>query len=65
LLGDFSYWVSRLIVDENVGVQVYRESAGLAEAGKVGLRCFCRADGNLAWQDTGSPAPILYLQHHS
>ena len=65
LLGDFSYWCTRLITDENSGLVVYREAPGLIENGNIGVRCFCRADGNLAWEDTSSPAPIVYLQQHS
>jgi HK97 family phage major capsid protein len=64
LLGDFSYWISRLM-DDSAGVQVYCEAPGLIENGNVGLRCYCRADGNLAWTDTSSPAPIQYLRMHS
>ncbi len=65
LLGDFGYWCTRLVTDDSSGLVVYREAPGLIENGKIGVRCFCRADGNLAWTDTSSPAPILYLQQHS
>jgi HK97 family phage major capsid protein len=65
LLGDFSYWVTRLIVDDKAGLVVYKEAPGLIEQGNIGMRSFCRADGNLAWTDTSSPAPIQYLRMHS
>lgn len=65
LLGDFSYWVTRLVQNDASGVQVFQEAPGLVEAGVVGLRTFMRAHGVLAYNDANSPSPIQYLQHHS
>ena len=65
ILGDFSYWVTRLVNSENLGLTVIREAPGLVENGNVGVVCFFRADGALAFNDTGSPAPFSVLQCHS
>jgi HK97 family phage major capsid protein len=57
VLGDFSYWATRLVADEQSGMVVYREAQGLVEYGNVGVRSFVRADGNLIWApDPDSPA---------
>jgi hypothetical protein len=65
LLGDMSYWVTRLVVDETSGVKVFGEGIGLVEQGIVGLKTFVRAHGVLAYSDANSPSPIQYLQMHS
>jgi HK97 family phage major capsid protein len=65
VLGDFSYWATRLVIDDNSGIAVYREAAGLIENGNVGLRCFARAHGALLYTDTTSPAPFIAIQNHS
>jgi HK97 family phage major capsid protein len=65
ILGDFSYWVTRLVNSENLGLTVIREAPGLVENGNVGVVCFFRADGALAFNDTSSPAPFAVLQNHS
>jgi HK97 family phage major capsid protein len=65
LLGDLSYWITRIVADDSVGLRVYTESPNLAEKGNVGLSCFFRAGGVLAYTDTGSPAPFVVLQNHS
>jgi HK97 family phage major capsid protein len=66
LLGDFSYWATRIVTaDDNVGLRVYREANGLIENGNVGLGCFTRAGGALLYHDTGSPAPFAILRCHS
>jgi HK97 family phage major capsid protein len=66
ILGDFSYWATRLVMaDDNVGLMVYREADGLIENGNVGLSCFMRAGGALLYKDTGSPAPFAILRCHS
>ena len=65
LLGDFSYWVTRLVKNENLGLTVIREAPGLVENGNVGVVCFFRADGALAFNDTSGPAPFVPLQCHS
>ncbi len=66
ILGDLSFWATRLTVDgETSGVRIYREAPGLIENGNIGLRTFVRADGALLWTDTGSPAPFVMLQNHS
>jgi HK97 family phage major capsid protein len=65
ILGDLSYWATRLIIDDQFGVAVYREAPGLIEQGNVGLRCFARADGALLYKDTNSPAPFVMIQCNS
>jgi len=65
LLGDFAYWCSRLIQDENSGVMLYKESGNLVEKGEIALKVFARADGVLAYTDTSSPAPFVQLVNHS
>lgn len=65
LFGDMSYFCVRCSVDPITRVQLYRESPGLIERGKIGLRAYVRYDSALLYSDTGSPAPIVYLQNHS
>jgi HK97 family phage major capsid protein len=65
VLGDFSYWCTRLVTDDNAGLLVYREAPGLIESGNIGVGCFCRAGGALLYNDTGSPAPFVPIQNHS
>ena len=65
ILGDFSYWVTRLVNSENLGLTVIREADNLVEKGNVGVVCFFRADGALAFNDSSSPAPFVPLQCHS
>jgi HK97 family phage major capsid protein len=64
VLGDLSYWATRIVTptsDDNVGI--FREEAGLIEYGKVALRSFVRADGELLWS-TG-PSPFVVMRNHS
>jgi HK97 family phage major capsid protein len=65
ILGDFSYWATRIIIPEGPNVQVYREAPGLVENGNFGMRASLRGDGALLWTDTGSPCPFVVLQHYS
>jgi HK97 family phage major capsid protein len=65
LFGDLSYFCVRCSVDPITRVQLYRETPGLIERGKIGLRAYVRYDSALLYSDTGSPAPIVYLQMHS
>jgi HK97 family phage major capsid protein len=65
LFGDFSFWTTKLVMDDNVGLRVYRESPPLAESGQVGLSCFVRAGGALTYTDTNSPAPFVLLTNIS
>jgi HK97 family phage major capsid protein len=65
ILGDLSYWATRLIIDDNAGIAVYKEAPGLIENGNIGMRCFARAHGALLYNDTGSPAPFVMLANHS
>ena len=65
VLGDFSYWATRLVVDDMAGIKVYTEAPGLVENGNVGLRTFVRADGDLLYKDTSSPSPFVYIRNHS
>jgi HK97 family phage major capsid protein len=65
LFGDLSYFCVRCSVDPITRVQLYREAPGLIERGKIGLRAYVRYDSALLFGDTGSPAPIVYLENHS
>ena len=65
VLGDLSYWATRLIADKSSGFQVIKEAPNTIEYGNVGLISFVRADGHLLWSDTGSPAPFVVIQTHS
>jgi HK97 family phage major capsid protein len=67
VLGDLRYWVTRLVIDENIGIAVYTNAPGLAENGNVGLRAFARAGGGLAVTSTnpGSASPFVYIRCHS
>jgi len=66
-LGACSYWATRLVVGgvDDMGVLMYKESAGLIENGLVEFQSFVRADGALLWSDTGSPSPFVILANHS
>jgi HK97 family phage major capsid protein len=64
--GDFSYWYTRIVVDDLTRIQVVKEVPGLIENGLVGLRYFMRADGNLCFDSpNGANAPINYIVQHS
>jgi HK97 family phage major capsid protein len=65
VLGDLSYWATRLVVDDMAGIKVYTEAPGLVENGNVGLRTFVRADGALLYKDTSSPSPFVMIRNHS
>jgi HK97 family phage major capsid protein len=65
VLGDLSYWATRLVVDDMAGIKVFTEAPGLVENGNVGLRTFVRAHGALLYTDTGSPSPFAYIRNHS
>jgi HK97 family phage major capsid protein len=65
ILGDCSYWATRVVQNDNVGIQVYREAPGLIENGNIALRLFARADGNLLYTDTSAPCPFVMIQQHS
>jgi HK97 family phage major capsid protein len=62
ILGDGTYWATRLVTDEKSGIRVY---TGLVEQGNVGMSVFARADGELLYSDTGSPSPFTYIRNHS
>ena len=65
VFGDLSYFCVRCSVDPITRVQLYKETPGLVEQGKFGLRAYVRYDSALLYSDTGSPAPIVYLQNYS
>ncbi len=65
VLGDLSYWATRLITDDSSGLVVYREAPGLIEKGNIGIRCFVRADGGLLYTDASSPSPFVSIRNHS
>jgi HK97 family phage major capsid protein len=64
ILGDWSYWATRVCYDADSGVAVFKER--YAELGKVGMRLFARVDGGVLWTgDTNSNCPFVVLQQHS
>ena len=65
VLGDCSFWLTRLVTDENSGLLVYREAPGLIENGNIGIGAFVRAGGALLYTDTSSPSPFVPIQNHS
>jgi HK97 family phage major capsid protein len=65
ILGDGRYWVTRLVVDDQSGIRIYREAPGLIENGKIGFRTFVRADGSMLYTDSSAPSPFVAIQNHS
>lgn len=65
VLGDFSYFATRITTDDSTGIKTFTEAPGLAENGKVALRTFLRADSNVLWTDTSSPCPFVPIRNHS
>jgi HK97 family phage major capsid protein len=67
VLGDFSYFATRIVTDGSSGIKVFTEAPGLAEYGKVSLRTFVRADSNILWTpgDGTSNCPFVQIRHHS
>jgi HK97 family phage major capsid protein len=67
LLGACSYWATRLVVSgvEDMGILMYKESAGLIENGLVEFQSFVRAGGALLWNDSGSPSPFVLIRNAS
>lgn len=78
VLGDLSYWATRIVTPteaiatasagevsfyNNLGIKIFKEAPGLIENGKVALRSFVRADGELLWS-TG-PSPFVVMRNHS
>jgi HK97 family phage major capsid protein len=65
ILMNCEYWATRIVTGgvDDMGIQLLRESAGLAENGLVAFRSFCRADGSLLWKS--GPSPAVVLQNHS
>ena len=65
VLGDFSYWATRIATaDTNMGILSYKEAPGLCENGLIGFRSFVRAGGALLWSGTGN-SPFVILANHS
>ncbi len=65
VLGDLSYWATRLIVDDFSGIKVYREAPGLIEQGNVGFRTFVRAHGALLYSGSATQSPFQFVRNHS
>jgi HK97 family phage major capsid protein len=65
VLGDMSYWATRLVTDDSSGLRVYTEAPGLAENGNIGIGCFVRADGGLLYTDASSPSPFVLVRNFS
>src|SRR5207244_10826709 len=56
VLGDLSFWATRIVMGELSGVKVYREAPGLIENGLIGLRSYLQADGALLYDDWANAA---------
>jgi HK97 family phage major capsid protein len=65
VLGDLSYWATRLIVDDISGIKIYREAPGLVENGNVGFRTFVRAHGALLYSGAAAQSPFTFIRNHS
>ncbi len=69
LVGDFSYWCTRLVNAgdgrEQIGIYNYSETTDVVEKGVVEVAAFTRAGGALLYTDNGSPSPIIPLRMHS
>jgi HK97 family phage major capsid protein len=65
VLGDLSYWATRLIVDDISGIKIYREAPGLVENGNVGFRTFVRAHGTLLYSGAAVQSPFQFIRNHS
>ncbi|MGB2679462.1 MAG: phage major capsid protein [Candidatus Acidiferrum sp.] len=57
VLGDLTYYATRLITDDASGIVVFREAPGVIEQGNVAIRCFVRADGNCLWEPDEATSP--------
>jgi HK97 family phage major capsid protein len=67
ILGDGTYFATRLVVDDMAGVMTYTEAPGLAENGRVGLRTFVRGDGKLLYTSNPEtePCPFVLIRNAS
>ena len=69
LVGDFSYWCTRLVNAgdgrEQIGIYNYSETTDVIENGLVEVAAFTRAGGAFLYTDNGSPSPIIPLRMHS
>ncbi len=65
ILGDGSYFCTKMVQDETSGIKIYRESTGLIEQGLVQMVSYVRAGSTLLYNDTSSPAPFVMIQNHS
>jgi HK97 family phage major capsid protein len=64
ILGDFSYFATRVAIGDDSGISVFKER--FAEFGKVGLRLFARVDCAVLWTgDQASKSPFIMIQNHS
>jgi len=50
---------------DDMGILMYKESAGLAENGLVEFQSFVRAGGVLLYNDANSPSPFVMIRNHS
>jgi HK97 family phage major capsid protein len=67
ILGACSAWTTRLVVSgvDDMGVIMYKESAGLVENGLVEFQSFVRAGGVLLYNDASSPSPFVLIRNAS
>jgi HK97 family phage major capsid protein len=65
ILGDGSYFCTKLVLDAATGIKIYREATGLVEQGLVQMVSFVRAGSTLLYNDTNSPSPFIMIQNHS
>lgn len=65
VLGDLSFWATRIVMGELSGVKVYTEAPGLIENGLIGLRSYLQADGAVLYDDWSNPAqsPFVLIEN--
>ena len=65
VLGDLSFWATRIVMGELSGVKVYKEAPGLIENGLIGLRSYLQADGAVLYDDWANAAqsPFVLIEN--
>jgi len=65
VLGDLSYWATRIVMGSLSGVMAYKEAPGLVENGLIGLRSYLQADGAILYTDWSNAAqsPFVLIEN--
>lgn len=65
VLGDLSYWATRIVMGELSGVMTYKEAPGLVENGLIGMRSFLQADGAVLYDDwtNAAQSPFVLIEN--